>query len=73
MLPIRNESFEKKNNFNLFGGNGEDFKKPDLDSGFKKFDSGERKHEPVMEFKKPAAKAEIKKNFDLDEEDLLLL
>ena len=72
LLPVRNESFEKKNDFNLFGGNGDGFKKPDLDSAFKGFDSGEKKHEPVMEFKKPAAKVEVKKNFDLDEEDLLL-
>lgn len=72
LLPVRNESFEKKNDFNLFGGNNEGFKKPDLDSGFKGFESNEKKHEPMMEFKKPAPKVEVKKNYDLDEEDLLL-
>ena len=72
LLPIRNESSEKKNDFNLFGGNNEGFKKPDLDSGFKGFENNEKKHEPMMDFKKPAVKAEAMKKYDLDEEDLLL-
>jgi hypothetical protein len=67
----RPASRDKKNEFNMFSGN-DGSKKPEFDSGFRGISESSKNPEPFMEFKKPAAKVEARKNYDLDEEDLLL-
>lgn len=72
LLPTKLDSQERKRD-GLFKNNENDFKMPQFEGGLKPFtDSENKRSEPALEFKKIAPKFEAKKNFDLDEEDLLL-